>query len=131
MLDEQARQFILDVKAGVSDAVLQKKYNLSGRKFVIAKASAKDYLAKLKQQTAKPTRMIEGKQFLSDVKAALDDEALMRKYGLTSRQLQQLFRELISAGLATPLQLSNRLSITKSQVTEAFVEVGKAIEELD
>lgn len=131
MLDEQTREFIADVKAGLSDDVLKKKYGLSGQKFLVAKASAKDFLAKLKQETAKPTRTIDGKRFLNDLQSGMDDDELMLRYNLTQRQLQRLFRQLINAGLVTALQISKRLSITRSQVTEAFVEMGKAIKELD
>lgn len=131
MQEELSQEFIEDVSAGVSDDVLQSKYSLSGRKFILAKATAKDYLAKVKEERAKPTRTIDGKQFLTDLESGLDDDGLMLRYKLTPRQLQRLFRQLISAGLVTPLQLSQRLSITKSQVTEAFVEMGKAIKELD
>jgi hypothetical protein len=131
MLDEQVQEFIADVRAGLSDDTLKRKYSLSGQKFLIAKASAKDYLAKVKRESAKPTRTIDGKQFLTDLESGLDDDALMMRYNLTQRQLQRLFRQLISAGLVTALQISKRLSITKSQVTEAFVEMGKAIKELD
>ena len=61
----------------------------------------------------------------------MDDEALMIRYGLQPRQLQNAFRQIINAGLATPMELSKRLSITKSQVTDAFKEMGKAVAELD
>jgi hypothetical protein len=61
----------------------------------------------------------------------MDDEALMTKYDLVPRQLQSIFRQLISAGLMTPMELSTRLSITKSQVREAFLEMGKAVSDLD
>jgi hypothetical protein len=71
------------------------------------------------------------KEFLTDIRSGMDDEALMIRYGLQPRQLQSAFRQVINAGLATPLELSRRLSITKSQVREAFVEMGKAIGELD
>lgn len=131
MLDEQAKEFVKDVRAGVGDDTLRRKYNLSGQKLLIAKASAKDYLAKIKQEHTKPTRTIDGRQFMADLESGMDDDALMLRYKLTPRQLQRLFRQLINAGLVTALQLSKRLSITKSQVTEAFVEAGKAIKELD
>ncbi len=74
---------------------------------------------------------IDAKKFLTDIRSGMDDEALMIRYGLMPRQLQNAFRQIINAGLATPLELSKKLSITKSQVREAFVEVGKAIAELD
>jgi hypothetical protein len=68
---------------------------------------------------------------LADIKSGMDDEQLMIKYDLLPRQLQSVFRQIINAGLSTPMEMSQRLSITKSQVREAFVEMGKAIRELD
>lgn len=125
------QQFIRDVKAGMSDDFLQEKYAIFGKKFFIYKAAVKDFLAKEKEKDVKGQRKISAKQFIKDVRDQMDDDGLMIKYNLTTRQLQSLFRQLIEAGLFTPLQLSNRLKITKSQVTEAFAEMGKAVRELD
>jgi hypothetical protein len=126
-----AALFLDDIKKGLSDEQLQQKYNLSGRKFYLYKAAALDWLAKQKTNQAQGSRQISAKQILKDINSGIDDEGLMLKFNLTPRQLQSIFRQIINAGLATPMELSRRLSITKSQVTEAFVEVGKAIRELD
>jgi hypothetical protein len=124
-------QFITDVKAGVPDEELMDKYGLQGDAFYRHKAAALDFLAKQKSAPEKAKVTISGRKFLSDVKAHLDDEALMEKYHVNQRQLQSLFRQLIEADLISPLELANRLRVTTSQVTEAFVEMGKAIKELD
>ncbi len=97
---------------------------------ILYKAAAMDFLAKQKAEGAKKRR-ISAKQILGDINAGMDDESLMLRYDITQRQLQTVFRQIISAGLATPMELSRRLSITKSQVTEAFAEMGTAIKELD
>ena len=55
----------------------------------------------------------------------MDDQALMIKYGLSFRQLQRLFRKIIIGGFIAPLELAERLCVTKSQVSEAFVEMKK------
>jgi hypothetical protein len=127
----KAHQFVADVRAKMSDETLQKKYGFSSRKFYLYKASALDIIAKEDAQKPKRSIRISAKEFLTDIHSGMDDEALMIKYGLLPRQLQSAFRQIINAGLATPMELSKRLSITKSQVREAFVEVGKAIAELD
>ena len=128
--DSTTMQFLRDVKAGVDDEVLRQKYNLSGKKFYLYKAAAMDFLDKQRAERAQKRR-ISARQILSDINAGMDDECLMLKYDITQRQLQTIFRQIISAGLATPMELSRRLSITKSQVTEAFSEMGTAIKELD
>ncbi len=125
------REFVKDVLAGMSDAELQKKYRVSGQNFYTYKATVLDFIAKKQAQKSKRRIEISAKQFLADLRSGFDDEMLMTKYGLLPRQLQSVFRKMIKAGLITALEISNRLEITKSQVTEAFVEMGKAIKELD
>ena len=120
-----------DVRARISDEALQKKYGFPSKKFYLYKASALDIIAKEDAQKPRRSIRINAKEFLADIRSGMDDEALMIKYGVLPRQLQSAFRQIINGGLATPMELSKRLSITKSQVREAFVEVGKAIAELD
>lgn len=128
---KDARGFVQDVRDGLNDEALRQKYNIHGQRFRIAKAQVMDFLTKAKAASAHPTREIDGKQFLADIRSGMDDDMLMGKYNLTARQLQGLFRELIAAGVFTPLELSNRLAITKSQVAEAFLEMGRAAEEIE
>jgi hypothetical protein len=129
--ESKTAKFLRDIQAGISDELLQRKYNLSGKKFYLYKAAALDYLAKKRAETSPAKRRLSAKQVLNDITAGIDDQGLMIKYNLSARQLQSIFRQIISAGLATPMELSGRLSITKSQVTEAFTEMGQAIRELD
>jgi hypothetical protein len=127
----RASQFVADVRSRMSDGALQEKYGLKTDKFYLYKATALDIIAKEDSRKSKPALRISAKQLLADIRSGMDDEALMLRYRLVPRQLQSAFRQIIIAGLATPLELSHRLSITKSQVREAFVEMGKAIKELD
>jgi hypothetical protein len=124
-------EFVQDVRDGLSDTALQSKYRLPSNRFYLYKATVLDYIAKQDAQKSKNKIEIHAKQLLVDIRSGMDDEALMVKYNLIPRHLQSAFRQLINAGLITPLELSNRLTITKSQVREAFVEMGKAIKELD
>jgi len=50
----------------------------------------------------------------------MDEATMLQKYGLTSRQLQKLFRKIISAGFMSAQELADRLKITESQLTEVF-----------
>lgn len=124
-------EFIDDVKAGISDEALQLKHGIRGKKFVIAKAAAKDFLAKQKPEVPDSQPKVRVEQLLADVRAGIKNEDLLTIYNLTERQLQSAYRQIIGQGLASPLELSGRLSMTTSQVLEAFTEVGKAIKELD
>jgi hypothetical protein len=75
--------------------------------------------------------VVSAHDVVQDIRTGMDDEALMIKYKLSFRQLQRLFRKIITGGFMPPLELAQRLCVTKSQVTEAFVEMKKAVKELD
>lgn len=123
--------FVADLKAGLADESLQEKYGISGEKFYLYKAAALDTIAKEKGDCGRLKRKISGKNFLQDIRSGMDAESLMTKYDLTPRELQSCFRQVIKSGLMGPLELGNRLAMTTSQVGEAFVEMGKAVRELD
>jgi hypothetical protein len=69
--------------------------------------------------------VVSAHDVVQDIKSGMDDEALMAKYGLSYRQLQRLYRKIIIGGFIPPLELAQRLCVTKSQVGEAFVEMKK------
>jgi hypothetical protein len=123
---KMADDFIADVREGLSDDALKKKYEVSSRELVMLKAQAREKLVKLRSDLSKNQRMISGREFLKDVRAGLDDETIMQKYGLNQRQLQRLLRDLINAGAASILELSGRLMVTESQISELLEEVEKA-----
>lgn len=79
----------------------------------------------------KPTLQISAREVLEDLRTGMDDAGLMVKYHLSYRQLQRLFRKLILAEFISPLELAQRLCVTESQVTEAFVDMERAMAELD
>ena len=79
----------------------------------------------------KPVLKISVKQVLEDIRSGMDDEELMKKYSLSNRQVQRLFRKMIAEGFMSPLELANRLCVTKSQVTEAIDLMKRAMDELD
>ena len=103
----KARSFVKDVKAGVSDAVLRQKYGLSDKKLWLYKAAANEILANRQASRSKRIRKISALQFLEDIKSGMEDRDLMVKYHLAQRQLEKLFGQVVSAGLATPLELVN------------------------
>jgi len=79
----------------------------------------------------KPVAKIAVNQVLSDIRAGLDNEALMKKYNLSFRQVQRLLRKMIAEGFVSPLELAARLCVTTSQVTEALDQMKNAVDELD
>jgi hypothetical protein len=125
------REFVEDVRTGMSDEALQKKYVISRKKFFLYKGIALDITAKEKSHKPRPKIQINAVEFLDDIRSGVDDEELMVKYRLIPRHLQSAFRKMIAQGFITPLELCNRLKVTKSQVREAFLEMGRAVEELN
>jgi hypothetical protein len=73
---------------------------------------------------------IKARDFVSDMRDGMDDSALMNKYGLTPDGLQSVFEKLIEADLMTVPELYERAKLSDSQVTRAFVEAQKAIDEI-
>jgi hypothetical protein len=69
--------------------------------------------------------VVSAHDVVEDIKSGMDDDALMTKYSLSYRQLQRLYRKIIIGGFIPPLELAQRLCVTKSQVGEAFVEMKK------
>ncbi len=128
---EEARKFVKDVKAGLSDVDLMKKYNISAKGLVFLKKKAFDLIRQVDSEKKKPSIKIGVKEILSDLRAGMDDDSMMEKYKLSARQLQRVFRKLIDAGYVSAMELSKRLCITKSQVSEALAEVEGAVNELE
>jgi hypothetical protein len=73
----------------------------------------------------RPRIVVSAHDVVEDIKSGMDDEALMIKYGLSYRQLQRLYRKVIIGGFIPPMELAQRLCVTKSQVGEAFVDLRK------
>ncbi len=57
---------------------------------------------------AKETRQISAKAILADIKAGMDDTALMKKYQLSDKGLQSIFKKLVDAGVLKQEELEKR-----------------------
>ena len=75
-------------------------------------------------------RKIKAREFVADLRAGLDDEALAAKYSLTRDQFHKLLRMTVDSGLLTTEELYSRISHSKTAVTRAFVEMQQAVREL-
>lgn len=76
------------------------------------------------------TLHIKAKEFVQDVKSAMDDHGLMLKYGLTPDQLQRVFSQLIDMDLLSEKQINVRAQLSESQITRAFLEVHQNSEKI-
>ena len=76
-------------------------------------------------------RKISAKDLLTDIRSGLDDDQIMEKYQLTPTQLENVFGKLVEADFITVVELHERARLSESQVTRAFVEAQRAIDELE
>ncbi len=60
--------------------------------------------------------VIEANHAAEDVRAGLDDAALMKKYGLSARGLQSLLKKLVSAGIVKKSEIDARTSENSTSV---------------
>ena len=111
-----AMEALTDIKAGLDDVDLMEKYNLSARglQSLFKKLAAMGFMDKKTMDVVLPSResvppdkvkQISGKQFLIDFRSGTSDNELMRKHGLSSRELEILFGKLLDAGLITEAEL--------------------------
>ncbi len=126
---DQIRRFVKDVKAGLPDSVLKTKYALRGRMLALHKMVAQEFLKK--SAASRPKKQIVAEEVVRDIKAGMDDEFLKEKYLLTNRQLQRLYRKIIAGRYMSVTELADRLSVTESQITEAFAQAASATEEFE
>lgn len=65
-------------------------------------------------------KKINAKELLSDIRAGMDDESLMSKYGLSNRGVLLAMNRLIWAGLMLPSELVERRSLAKTVYMPVF-----------
>jgi hypothetical protein len=102
---DRASQLVADVRARISDEALQRKYGFPTKKSYLYKDTALVIIAKEDAQQSRCRIVIDPREFLTDIRSGMDDEALMIRYGFQPRQLHYAFRRVTNAGLATPLEL--------------------------
>jgi len=61
-------------------------------------------------------RKITGREVLKDIKAGMDDPALMEKYKLSAQGLQSVFNKLVNAGVLTQSELDTRVPVSERTV---------------
>ena len=76
-------------------------------------------------------RTITASDFVQDFRAGIDDLTLMRRYGLTEAQLENVMSELSHRCLITDTQVEERAALSDTRITRAFVETKKASKHLD
>ncbi len=65
-------------------------------------------------------RKIKVKEFLSDIRAGMDDAGLMYKYGLSASDVLKVMSKLIWGGLMSSTELAQRRSLAKTVYMPVF-----------
>jgi hypothetical protein len=76
------------------------------------------------------SKKIHAKSVAADVHAGMGDTALMVKYDLSAKQLEQVLRRMVDAGLIDHMQLYERTRLSDSLITRIFLERWRASREL-
>jgi predicted transcriptional regulator len=76
-------------------------------------------------------RKIKASELVTDITSGMTDPDLMLKYRIEPNQLEFMLRKLVEAGRLTHTQLVERVKITSTSITRAFVEVYQSLRELD
>jgi hypothetical protein len=85
--------------------------------------------ARPRSKSEKPKIQVNTRTILQDLRQGLDDQVIMEKHSLSLRQLQKLYRKMIKSGLLTPMEISNRLCVTTSQIANTFRQAADLIQE--
>ena len=73
-----------------------------------------------KGREAVPKRQLKAAEFLSDIRAGMDDAGLMHKYGLSAHEVLKVMSKLIWRGLMSPAELEQRRSLAKTVYMPVF-----------
>jgi len=93
-----AREAFADIRAGMDETALMKKYKLStaGLKNLIGKLSELGLLETDENGKMKsPRKRINVREFVMDFRSGIADAELMKKYGISSEGLYMLYSRLI------------------------------------
>ncbi len=75
-------------------------------------------------------RKIKAKEFVADLRGGMTDESLMEKYVVSSDQFQELLRMAVDSSLISEEELHERLSVSNTAITKAFLELQEAAQRL-
>jgi flagellar biosynthesis GTPase FlhF len=67
-----------------------------------------------------PKRQLSSREILQDIRSGMDDTALMEKYGLSARELQEAFKKIIAAGELKQDELDSRGSAAERNINTTW-----------
>jgi len=126
-----AKAALDDIRAGMNDAALMEKYNLSvrGLQSLYSKLEAEGLLDRFifgnepsgpQDHKHSEKKELSAKKALADLKKGLSDQALMEKYRLSGRGLQSMFTKLLEAKLVDESGLERGAPGLKRKIKRLF-----------
>ena len=88
-------------------------------------------IAQAQPKLPSKTRKVPTQSLVNDIRSGVNDSQLMDKYELASNQLEYMLENLLDSGQVTKKDLKNRLSLSDTSITKAFMDVKSSMEELD
>ncbi|AFM25932.1 PilZ domain-containing protein [Desulfomonile tiedjei] len=122
-----ARDAVIDIRSGASDAELMEKYGLCAkglqslfRKLIEVRAITREELDRRRTTLHKTAHVtpIVGTDLTKDIRAGMSDAELMQKYGLSSEGLRFTLQALIDTQV---ISLDELYNTTPSQADTVFV----------
>ena len=125
-----ARQLVDDVRVGLDELDLMRKYQLTRLQLraAVRRLEAAGFL----RSSQRSTVIVDAAQFVADLRAGASDGDLMGKYGLTQQNLQSVLNKLVEVGALDVSLLYNRGVPYEDRLAEpSATEPGSAPEEAE
>jgi len=116
------KELVRDIRAGIDDFGLMRKYELTKRQLKALLKQLAD--ARAISGIEKLTLDLSVKTFTTDIHAGLDRQDLAEKYALTEEQLHGVCHKLMSMGFLDTLELE--VSPGSMSMTDAIPEMSEA-----
>ncbi len=105
-----AHDVVHDIRAGLNDTDLMRKYKLTAKGLQSLRSKLFEHgLITREELGQEPVQTISAREAMRDVRAGLDDFALMKKYDLSPKGLQSLLNQLVKSGALSVQEVEGRM----------------------
>lgn len=112
----KAKEVLHSIRSGMDNSALMERYRLSdkGLQSLFKKLVAAGLIKQDEIDARSTTRKLDLTQLAQDVKQGMDDEALKKKYLLSSQDLEGIFNRLVESGAMDVEAFYERISLAES-----------------
>lgn len=130
----RAKDIVEDIRAGLSDTALMKKYKVSpkGLQNLFDELAYLGFLGEGEHREIKPAkRRISAHQIVDDIRSGMAPSELMKKHNLSEKGLRSAEKKLVTAGLIREEELPVGLSAGDSDVFDNLREYERSYLDFD